>query len=198
MLEKDFRIKIVDAFWGEATPEGFNEDGTPTGFGMMRIVRGKYDSHAKLTGDSDVTVEYYRTPFHPCELAEVVKSGEPHMIRYAPTSVSTARIIRKELESYGIDWHTGQIREDEDGTRIYSIAEAKKNIYQCQSAYAKDTFIEKIKDWEADNAPQYDDLIIDDPEFEDGEWTATAEDDQATYILHAVDGNIIIDYLGTK
>lgn len=28
MLEKDFRIKIVDAFWGEATPEGFNEDGT--------------------------------------------------------------------------------------------------------------------------------------------------------------------------
>lgn len=27
MLEKDFRIKIVDAFWGEATPEGFNEEG---------------------------------------------------------------------------------------------------------------------------------------------------------------------------
>lgn len=133
MLEKDFRIKIVDAFWGEATPEGFNEDGTPTGFGMMRIVRGAHDSHAKLTGDSDVAVEYYRTPFHPCELAEVVKSGEPHMIRCAPTSVSTARIIRKELEEYGIDWHTGQIREDEDGTRIYSIAEAKKNIYQARA-----------------------------------------------------------------
>lgn len=55
MLEKDFRIKIVDAFWGEATPEGVNEDGTPTGFGMMRLVRGNPNSHAKLTGDSDVT-----------------------------------------------------------------------------------------------------------------------------------------------
>ena len=146
MLEKDFRIKIVDAFWGEATPEGFNEDGTPTGFGMMRIVRGKYDSHAKLTGDSDVTVEYYRTPFHPCELAETVKSCEPHMIRCAPTNVSTARIIRKELEEYGIDWHTGQIREDEDGTRIYSIAEAKKDIYQCQSVYASDAKVAEAVD----------------------------------------------------
>ena len=108
---------------------------------MMRIVRGKHYSHAQLTGDSDVSVEYYRTPFHPCELAEVVNSGEPHMIRCAPTSISTVRIIRKELESYGIDWHAGQIRKDEDGTRIYSIAEAKKGIYQCHSVYAKDTFI---------------------------------------------------------
>ena len=198
MLEKDFRIKIVDAFWGEATPGGFNEDGTPTGFGMMRIVRGKYDSHAKLTGDSDVTVEYYRTPFHPCELAETVRAAEPHMIRCAQTSVSTARIIRKELEEYGIDWHTGQIREDEDGTRIYSIAEAKKDIYQCQSVYAKDTFIEMIKDWQVDNAPLYDDLIISDAEFKYGEWTAIAEDEKRSYLLHEVEGNIIIDYLGTK
>ena len=130
MMEKDFRIKIVDAFWGEATPEGFSEDGTPTGFGMMRLVRGNPNSHAKLTGDSDVIVQYFRTPFHPCELAETVKSCEPHMIRCAPTSVSTARIIRKELGGYGIDWHTGMIREDEDGTPIYSIAEAKKDIWK--------------------------------------------------------------------
>ena len=130
MLEKDFRIKIVDAFWGEATPECFNEDGTPTGFAMMRIVSGANYSHAKLTGDSDVIVQYFRTPFHPCELAEIVKSGKPHMIRCAPTCVSTARIIRKELEEYGIDWHTGQIREDEDGTKIYSIADAKKDIWK--------------------------------------------------------------------
>lgn len=62
----------------------------------------------------------------------------------------------------------------------------------------KEDFLEMVKDWQAGNAPQYDDLIIDNPEFEDGEWTATAEDERCSYLLHAVDGNIIIDYLGTK
>ena len=62
----------------------------------------------------------------------------------------------------------------------------------------KEDFWEMVKDWQADNAPQYDDLIIDDPEFEDGEGTATAENERCSYLLHAVDGNIIIDYLGTK
>jgi hypothetical protein len=38
----------------------------------------------------------------------------------------------------------------------------------------------------------YDDLIISDAEFEDGAWTATAEDEKRSYLLHAVDGNIII------
>ena len=61
-----------------------------------------------------------------------------------------------------------------------------------------DTFIEMIKDWQVDNAPLYDDLIISDAEFVDGEWTATAEDEKCSYLLHAIDGNIIIDYLGTK
>ena len=59
-------------------------------------------------------------------------------------------------------------------------------------------FLEMVKDWRFDNAPQYDDLIIDDPEFEDGEWTATAGDEKCSYLLHARDGNIMIDYLGTK
>ena len=62
----------------------------------------------------------------------------------------------------------------------------------------KDDFLEMVKDWQTNTSPLYDDLIIDDPEFEDGEWTATAEDERCSYLLHAVDGNIIIDYLGTK
>ena len=33
----------------------------------------------------------------------------------------------------------------------------------------------------------YDDLIISDAEFEDGAWTATAEDEKRSYLLHAVE-----------
>ena len=64
--------------------------------------------------------------------------------------------------------------------------------------YFKEDFREMIKDWQADNAPQYDDLIIDDLEFEDGEWTAIAKDEKRSYLLYTIDGNIFIHYLWTK
>jgi hypothetical protein len=60
-------------------------------------------------------------------------------------------------------------------------------------------FTEMIRDWQADNAPEYDDLKIEEPEFVDGKWIAAASDDRCTYQL-SDDGacNIVINYVGTK
>jgi hypothetical protein len=64
----------------------------------------------------------------------------------------------------------------------------------------KDDFIAMINDWQADKAPEYDDLVIGEPEIgEDGEWIAIAEDEKCVYILSDDgDGNIVINYDGTK
>jgi hypothetical protein len=64
--------------------------------------------------------------------------------------------------------------------------------------YSKETFEEMIRDWKADNAPEYDNLEITSIEFVDGEYVATAEDEKSTYSLMDVSGNIVINYLGTK
>ena len=65
--------------------------------------------------------------------------------------------------------------------------------------YDKDTFIGMIEDWQADNAPQYDDLTIGDITNDGGKWQAYVTDDKTAYTL-ADDGtgNIVINYLGTK
>jgi hypothetical protein len=64
--------------------------------------------------------------------------------------------------------------------------------------YNKDTFIEMIRDWKADNAPEYDDLKVDDPKVnKKGEWITTARDEKTVYQLSDDGhGNIVINYLG--
>lgn len=67
-----------------------------------------------------------------------------------------------------------------------------------QMTYGKADFEEMIRDWKADNAPEYDDLVIGSIEFNQG-WEATAHDSKATYTLaDDGNGNIRINYLGTR
>lgn len=64
----------------------------------------------------------------------------------------------------------------------------------------KEIFEMMIEDWLADHPEEYDDLQIDEPEFDEelGKWTATACDEKATYILVDEDGNIGIYYSGSR
>lgn len=64
----------------------------------------------------------------------------------------------------------------------------------------KEIFEMMIEDWLADHPEEYDDLQIDEPEFDEelGKWTATACDEKATYILIDEDGNIGIYYSGSR
>jgi hypothetical protein len=65
--------------------------------------------------------------------------------------------------------------------------------------YNSDDFALMIKDWQADNSPEYDDLVIDAPEFDNGEWVSYAHDDKVAYTLtDDGTGNIIINYSGTR
>jgi len=65
--------------------------------------------------------------------------------------------------------------------------------------YDKDLFEAMIGDWLTDNAPEYDDLVVDDPEMEDGRWIASAHDDKAAYLLtDDGTGNIAINYDGAR
>lgn len=60
-------------------------------------------------------------------------------------------------------------------------------------------FREMIRDWQADGAPEYDGLVIDNITCIDGHWTAYAHDDKASYSLtDDGTGNIAINYLGSK
>ena len=65
--------------------------------------------------------------------------------------------------------------------------------------YTQDDFKEMIRDWKADNAPEYDNLEITEVEYLEGtqEWAATAEDDKNSYSLTDDGlGNIVINYSG--
>lgn len=67
--------------------------------------------------------------------------------------------------------------------------------------YDKNDFKEMIKDWKADNSPNYDDLEIVKIEFleDTQEWAAIAEDEKTSYsITDDGLGNIVINYLGTR
>lgn len=64
--------------------------------------------------------------------------------------------------------------------------------------YNRYFFMEMIRDWQANNAPEYDDLEINEPEFKNGEWTVIVKDDKNVYSLTDNSGNIIINYLGSR
>jgi len=57
-----------------------------------------------------------------------------------------------------------------------------------------------IRDWKINNAPNYDDLVIDRIEYDkdDQKWAAIAHDDDATYTLNDYEGDIYINYLGSR
>jgi hypothetical protein len=60
----------------------------------------------------------------------------------------------------------------------------------------KDDFMEMIRDWQADNSPEYDDLVIEEPEInpETGKWEAWARDEKYHYTIEdRGDGNIMIN-----
>ena len=65
--------------------------------------------------------------------------------------------------------------------------------------YNKGIFEEMIRDWQADNSPEYNDLEIEEI-IEDGdtkEWVAYCHDKEANYCLtDDSNGNIVINYLG--
>ena len=64
----------------------------------------------------------------------------------------------------------------------------------------KDDFMGMIRDWQADNAPEYDDLEIYEPEIDEdtGRWEVIAHDANTSYVISDDGGNIMINYLGTK
>jgi len=67
--------------------------------------------------------------------------------------------------------------------------------------YGKDDFVEMIKNWQVDNSPNYDDLVIVGVEFieDTQEWAAIAEDEKNSYsITDDGLGNIVINYSGTR
>ena len=63
-----------------------------------------------------------------------------------------------------------------------------------------EVFEEMIRDWQADNEPDHADLEIGEIEYnaELKTWTAIAEDKTTTYLLTAKDGNIVLNYSGSK
>jgi len=65
--------------------------------------------------------------------------------------------------------------------------------------YNKDMFASMIEDFIADGAPEYDDLEVDEPRYEDGRWIADAQDTTTTYTLtDDGEGNIAINYSATR
>jgi len=67
--------------------------------------------------------------------------------------------------------------------------------------YDKEDFKEMIKDWQADNSPEMDDLEIIEIEFleDTQEWVAYIDDNKSSYSLtDDGTGNIVINYSGTR
>lgn len=65
----------------------------------------------------------------------------------------------------------------------------------------KDDFEEMIRDWQADSAPEYDNLEIEEAEYneDNGRWEATASDEKTIYSLtDDGTGNIVLNYIGTR
>ena len=62
----------------------------------------------------------------------------------------------------------------------------------------KEMFEEMIRDWQADNAPEYDDLEIEEIKVESGRLICIAHDEKNDYQLSDDGaGNIVINYLST-
>jgi len=67
--------------------------------------------------------------------------------------------------------------------------------------YDKEIFEEMIRDWKADNSPEYDNLEIEEIYFDEDaqEWGAYVQDEKTTYSLtDDGTGNIVINYSGTR
>lgn len=65
--------------------------------------------------------------------------------------------------------------------------------------YNKEIFEEMIRDWQADNSPEYNDLEIEEiiVDGDSKEWVAYCHDEKANYCLtDDGNGNIVINYLG--
>lgn len=129
-------------------------------------------------------------------------------------------ITEGDLKSIDWDWYETDAEnppEDGEDTKIIvdlyavdaSIDEDKplathakwaSDLYKERYGISKGDFAEMIRDWQADHAPEYDDLEIDEPELdEDGDWVATAEDEKFVYTLSDDGtGNIVIHYIGSK
>ena len=80
-----------------------------------------------------------------------------------------------------------------------AITEYLKNKEESPMKYEKSDFEEMVRDWRADNAPEYDDLEITEIEKEGRQWIAYAQDEKTAYTLtDDGQGNIIINYSGTR
>ena len=66
--------------------------------------------------------------------------------------------------------------------------------------YGQDDFEEMIRDWQADHAPEYDDLVIDEIQLDDNQkWVAYAHDDKTVYsIRDDGTGDIVLNYVGAR
>ena len=64
----------------------------------------------------------------------------------------------------------------------------------------RELFEDMISNWLTDTSPNNDNLTITDIRFVDAEWVGYAEDDKHCYHLtdQDRDGNIVINYAGTK
>ena len=93
MLEKDFRIKIVDAFWGEATPET-----AKVGDGATIVLWS--DRHA-------CTIVKVTKAFVWVQRDQAVLSGD-----WKPEDLRWIRRALCESARAGVDIHAGSIRRD--------------------------------------------------------------------------------------
>lgn len=84
-------------------------------------------------------------------------------------------------------------------THEQMMEKAWRFIHETGITEDQDDFEEMIRDWQADRAPEMDDLEIDEIVQEDGNWVAYAHDSKCTYSLKDDGkGNIQINYLGSR
>ena len=126
-----------------------------------------------------------------------------------PMEVDSLEEVKEAAKQYAAEFakNYGELGESEDyQLRFYDQQNPLAKIWLSESATAeeitttKEIFEMMIEDWLADHPEEYDDLQIDEPEFDEelGKWTATACDEKATYILIDEDGNIGIYYSGSR
>ena len=98
--------------------------------------------------------------------------------------------VYDNIVSYEYEW---EVVVDNDG--IYYDKMGSSAHYEF--GYGKDIFEEMIADWQADNAPEYDDLEITEIKRTESGWVAMAKDEKTQYeISDDGTGNIVINYLG--
>ena len=144
------------------------------------------------------TVEYLHDGYEyaPSQLAEdlvALRAGDTPATDW-DGNAEDPQAMYDNITSYEYGW---EIVADNDGIypdKMGAAAQREFNI-----PYDKDDFVEMIRDWQADGAPEYDNLEIEEPKIENGKWVAYTHDGKTTYSL-ADDGtgNIVINYIGTR